>query len=120
MLTLTVSCREILSSIDEDRLSQALNCFHSDVSICLATLHDACFLQLARVIVLLVVQGLHVMASSWPATAYMLHKKDAPALLSEPTVLETASRIGKHASQVLIRWSALSVKSANLPFEWIL
>lgn len=50
------------------------------------------------------VQGLHVMASSWPATAYMLHKKDAPALLSEPTVLETASRIGKHASQVLIRW----------------
>ena len=47
------------------------------------------------------------MASSWPATAYMLHKKDAPALLSEPTVLETASRIGKHASQVLIRWSAL-------------
>lgn len=50
-------------------------------------------------------QGLHVMASSWPATAYMLHKKDAPALLSEATVLEVARRMGKHPSQVLIRWA---------------
>ena len=66
---------------------------------------------------LLGVQGLHVMASSWPATAYMLHKKDAPALLSEPTVLEVASRMSKHASQVLIRWSALTLSPACDPSQ---
>ena len=44
-------------------------------------------------------------ASSWPATAYMLHRKDAPALLREPVVLEVAKAIGKKAPQVLIRWA---------------
>ena len=45
------------------------------------------------------------MASSWPATAYMLHKKDAPALLRDPVVQAKASMLGKHPSQLLIRWA---------------
>ena len=49
-------------------------------------------------------QGLHVMASSWPATAYMLHRKDAPALLSDQVVVSKSRMLGKHPSQVLIRW----------------
>ena len=51
------------------------------------------------------VQGIHVMASSWPATAYMLQRKDAPAVLSDPTVVEVARKQGKHPSQILIRWA---------------
>lgn len=48
------------------------------------------------------------MASSWPATAYMLHKKDAPPLLSDQAVVAKARALDKHPSQVLIRWCAVS------------
>ena len=48
---------------------------------------------------------MHVMASSWPATAYMLHRKDAPALLREPVVLDVAKATGRKPAQVLIRWA---------------
>lgn len=50
-------------------------------------------------------QGVHVMASSWPATAYMLHRKEAPALLRAPLVASIARRLGKRPEQVLIRWA---------------
>ena len=40
------------------------------------------------------------MASSWPATAYMLHRKDAPAVLRDETVVAKARMIGKHPAQV--------------------
>lgn len=50
-------------------------------------------------------QGVHVMASSWPATAYMLHRKEVPALLRAPLVAEIARRLRKRPAQVLIRWA---------------
>jgi alcohol dehydrogenase (NADP+) len=50
-------------------------------------------------------QGVHVMASSWPATAYMLHRKEVPALLRAPLVASIARRLGKRPAQVLIRWA---------------
>ena len=45
------------------------------------------------------------MASSWPATAYMLHRKEVPALLRAPLVASIARRLGKRPAQVLIRWA---------------
>ena len=53
----------------------------------------------------LCVQGLHVMASSWPATAYMLQRKDSPALLRAPLVHDIARKLGKKPSQVLLNWA---------------
>ncbi|BDA45305.1 probable NADPH-dependent aldo-keto reductase, chloroplastic [Coccomyxa sp. Obi] len=50
-------------------------------------------------------QGVHVMASSWPATAYMLHRKEVPALLRAPLVANIARSLGKRPAQVLIRWA---------------
>ncbi|CAK0782431.1 hypothetical protein CVIRNUC_005684 [Coccomyxa viridis] len=50
-------------------------------------------------------QGLHVMASSWPATAYMLQRKDSPALLRAPLVHDIARKLGKKPSQVLLNWA---------------
>ncbi|KAK9915503.1 hypothetical protein WJX75_000016 [Coccomyxa subellipsoidea] len=50
-------------------------------------------------------QGVHVMASSWPATAYMLQHKDVPALLRKPLVTNIARSMGKRPAQVLIRWA---------------
>ena len=44
-------------------------------------------------------------ASSWPSTAYMLHRKDAPQLLREPVVQDVAKQLGRKAPQVLIRWA---------------
>ena len=45
------------------------------------------------------------MASSWPATAYMLHRKEVPALLRAPLVANIARSLGKRPAQVLIRWA---------------
>ena len=42
------------------------------------------------------------MASSWPATAYMLQRKDSPALLRAPLVHDIARKLGKKPSQVLL------------------
>lgn len=44
-------------------------------------------------------QGIHVMASSWPATAYMLQRKEVPPLLRAPVVHDIARRLGKRAPQ---------------------
>jgi len=52
-----------------------------------------------------ILQGLHVMASSWPATAYMLQRKDSPALLRAPLVHDIARKLGKKPSQVLLNWA---------------
>ncbi|KAK9915836.1 hypothetical protein WJX75_004875 [Coccomyxa subellipsoidea] len=49
-------------------------------------------------------QGVHVMASSWLATAYML-QHDVPALLRKPLVTNIARSMGKRPAQVLIRWA---------------
>jgi diketogulonate reductase-like aldo/keto reductase len=51
------------------------------------------------------VQGVHVMASSWPATAYMLHRKEVPALLRSPLVHDISRRMGKRPAQIFIRWA---------------
>ena len=45
------------------------------------------------------------MASSWPATAYMLQRKDSPALLRAPLVHDIARKLGKKPSQVLLNWA---------------
>ena len=45
------------------------------------------------------------MASSWPATAYMLQRKDSPALLRAPLVHDIARKLGKRPAQVLLNWA---------------
>ena len=45
------------------------------------------------------------MASSWPATAYMLQRKDSPPLLRAPLVHDIARKLGKKPSQVLLNWA---------------
>lgn len=56
-------------------------------------------------------QGVHVMASSWPATAYMLQHKHVPALLRKPLVTNIARSMGKHPAQVCPAPLLYSVKT---------
>ena len=52
---------------------------------------------------MVLVQGIHVNASSWPGTSYFLKRRDVAAILQSPGVAEIAKAVGKKPPQVLLR-----------------
>ena len=49
---------------------------------------------------LLLVQGIHVNASSWPGTSYFLKRQDVAAIVQSPGVAEVAKAVSKKPPQV--------------------
>lgn len=59
------------------------------------------------------------MASSWPATAYMLHRREVPALLRAPLVHDIARKVGKKPAQVCsMFWLSQGTCRARVTMLW--
>ena len=60
-----------------------------------------------------VLQEIHVVASSWPATSYFLKRKDVPVVVASPGVAEVAKAVGKKPPQVGFRIPAAAAVHAG-------